>query len=122
MDSNGFAPLADRPPFDVSPEELEAEEDRDVSPAVAQVLGICAEAGLDFKDFLDLAVCCLAEASADLAADLEPDEMAADPVIVATIERLTIAAQVIAGVDLCEDDDEDEDEGADKEGEEAEAA
>ncbi len=82
-------------------EVLDAElEEQGPSPAVAEVLALAAELGLTATELLELALCAIDEVAADLAEDL--DELSPQPVIVATIERCGIAAEVLSGVALDE--------------------
>jgi hypothetical protein len=122
------APLAERPPFDEEQDEL-LEGDGPTEP-VGEVLALAADLGFGPADFIELALCSLAEVAADLTDGLESDEIAADPTTVATLERLQIGAQILSEVTFGDDPEEAEGEegeageavDAEWEGEEEEAA
>lgn len=98
-----FPGLADPEPFDGS-DEL---EDEGPSEAVAQVMAAAAEAELDCYEMLDLALCAIAELAADLADGID-QEQGPDSATVAALERLQVAAEILAGVDLGGDEEEGE--------------
>jgi hypothetical protein len=108
--TEAFAPLADRPPFEEEQaDELDdMETDEGPTVPVAEVLALAADLGFAPADFIELALCSIAEVAAELTEDLETDEIAADPTTVAILERLQIGAQILAEVDLGEDPDEDQ--------------
>ena len=98
------APLAERPPFDEEQDDLLA-DDGPTQP-VADVLTLAAELGFSYSDFLELALCSIAEVAADLTDGLEADELTSDPTTVAALERLQIGAQILSEVDFGDDPDE----------------
>jgi hypothetical protein len=104
------APLAERPPFDQEQDGAEDDMQADDGPTVpvAEALALAADLGFAPADFIELALCSIAEVAAELTEDLEADEIAADPTTVAILERLQIGAQILAEVDLGEDPDEDQ--------------
>jgi hypothetical protein len=108
-----FAPLADRPPFD----EEQGEDVYDDGPTqpVADTLAFTAELGFSASDHMELILCGINEVAVELTQGLESDEEP-DPSTVATLERLQIAAQILAEVTF--DDGYEEEDGE----EEAEAA
>lgn len=98
------APLQERPPFD---EEQDAElDDQGPTEPVGEVMALAADLGFGPSDFIELALCSVAEVAADLTDGLEADEIAADPTTVATLERLQIGAQILSEVTFGDDPEE----------------
>jgi len=125
--TDAFAPLADRPPFD---EDQGDDLDEGPTQPVAEVLAFAAENGLSACDLVELALYSIEAVTGELFALVETEVGYPGPETAATIERLQIAAQIIADVSLFGDDEEDgvegegeADEGFEGEGDgEAEAA
>jgi hypothetical protein len=87
------------------------------SESVAEVLDLAAKR-LDIADFIELALFSVHTVSVELSEQLEEaDEIGAsvNPALVATLERLQIASEILAGVDFGDGPEEGE-------GEEGEAA
>ena len=95
------APLAE--PHDESVEEL---DENSPSIHVAAVLATAAEMGFDYADYLELALESVSQVAGELTDGLDAEEIGADPVIVAALERLQIGTQILAELDLGEDDDD----------------
>jgi hypothetical protein len=106
------APLAE-PPFDESVEEL---DENSPSVHVAAVLATAAEMHFDYADYLELALASISQAAGELTDELDAEEIGADPVIVAALERLQIGSQILAELDLGEDDDDEAGEEVGEEG------
>ncbi|MBU6250942.1 MAG: hypothetical protein KGO47_07250 [Cyanobacteria bacterium REEB417] len=103
--AHAFPGQADQEPFDAS-EDL---EDEGISPAVAQVMDAAAQADLSTDEMLELALCAIGEVAADLTAGID-DETGPDPMTVAALERLQVAAEVLAGIAFGGDDEDGGDE------------
>ena len=82
------------------------ELDEGPSENVAAILADTAEMGFSFGDFLELALCCIEEIAADLTDGLSPEEIGAEPAIVAALERLNCGAQILGAIDFGDDDGE----------------
>ena len=84
----------------------EDELDEGPSENVAAILADTAEMGFSCADFLELALCCIEEIAADLTDGLDPEEIGAEPLIVAALERLNCGAQILGAIDFGDDDGE----------------
>jgi len=104
------APLQERPPFDQEQDDLL--DDEGPTEPVGKLLALVGDLGFGPADFIELALCSIAEVCADLTDGLDADEIAADPTTVATLERLQIGAQILSEVTF---DDPEEDEGEESE-------
>lgn len=112
-DATEFGPLAERPPFDVDPDDMQYEGEGP-SPLVAEALGLALDVGLSPAERQELAILLIGDIAVELAEDEEADQAILEP-----LTRLQVAAEVLASVDLSDDYDED---GDDLETDEAEAA
>lgn len=84
------------------------ELDEGPSENVAAILADTAEMGFSCADYLELALCCIEEITAGLTDGLDPEEVNAEPFIVAALERLNCGAQIIGAIDFGDDDGEDD--------------
>lgn len=109
---DGFGPLAERPPFDVDPDDLESEGEGP-SPLVDKALGLALDVGLSLAERRELVIFLIGDIAAELAEDEEADQAILEP-----LTRLQVAAEVLASVDLGDDYEEE----GDLESEEAQAA
>ena len=101
-------------PCDLTPPFDEDELDEGPSENIIAILADTAEMGFSCVDFLELALCCIEEICADLTDGLSPEEIGAEPLIVAALERLNCGTQILGAIDFGDDDGE-ADEEADEE-------
>ena len=84
----------------------EDELDEGPSENIGAILADTAKMGFSCTDFLELALCCIEEIAADLTDGLDTEEIGAEPLIVAALERLNCGAQILGAIDFGDDDGE----------------
>jgi hypothetical protein len=91
-----------------APAPFDAEELDEGTPSipVATVLAVAAEMGFGYADYLDLALASCSQVASELTDGLDAEDVGEDPVLVAALERLQIGTQILAELDLGEDDDD----------------